>query len=539
MKVQPRQRAAGPQPLAHLCGLLRHLMAALSLLCIALAGCTVGPDFVPPDLAANAGYSRDKLTTTARADINAGGGPQRLIDGMDIPGQWWTLFRSPALNALVEEALHANPDVSAAQAALRQANELVFADQASLFPSVNGNLSKTREKVSGATTGAASSPILTVSSASLSVSYAPDVFGGTRRQIESSTAQAEYERFQLEATYLTLTSNVVNTAVSLASVRDQIGATEQIIRLQSDQLDLLNAQRRLGAIADTDVLTQQTALAQTRATLPPLQKQLAQTRNQLMAYLGRFPNQDRDERFDLASLHLPQELPVSLPSAIVSQRPDVRSAQAQLHEASANIGVAVANQLPQFSITGSLGSTVASGTRLFSAGSGVWSLAGSIAQPIFDAGALEHRKRAAVAAYDQSAAVYRGTVLTAFQDVANALRALEADAEALNQQVAAERSAQASLDLVQAQFRLGAVAYINLLTAQQTYQNTVLARVKAQAARYSDTTALFQALGGGWWNRSDVDPATAGKPDRFGLPSWQEIMPTHKKPAPGDTTRFN
>ena len=539
MKVQPRQRAAGPQPLAHLCGLLRHLMAALSLLCIALAGCTVGPDFVPPDLAANAGYSRDKLTTTARADINAGGGPQRLIDGMVIPGQWWTLFRSPALNALVEEALHANPDVSAAQAALRQANELVFADQASLFPSVNGNLSKTREKVSGATTGAASSPILTVSSASLSVSYAPDVFGGTRRQIESSTAQAEYERFQLEATYLTLTSNVVNTAVSLASVRDQIGATEQIIRLQSDQLDLLNAQRRLGAIADTDVLTQQTALAQTRATLPPLQKQLAQTRNQLMAYLGRFPNQDRDERFDLASLHLPQELPVSLPSAIVGQRPDVRSAQAQLHEASANIGVAVANQLPQFSITGSLGSTVASGTRLFSAGSGVWSLAGSIAQPIFDAGALEHRKRAAVAAYDQSAAVYRGTVLTAFQDVANALRALEADAEALNQQVAAERSAQASLDLVQAQFRLGAVAYINLLTAQQTYQNTVLARVKAQAARYSDTTALFQALGGGWWNRSDVDPATAGKPDRFGLPSWQEIMPTHKKPAPGDTTRFN
>ena len=442
-------------------------------------------------------------------------------------------------NALVEEALHANPDVSAAQAALRQANERVFADQASLFPSVNGNLSKTREKVSGATTGAASSPILTVSSASLSVSYAPDVFGGTRRQIESSTAQAEYERFQLEATYLTLTSNVVNTAVSLASVRDQIGATEQIIRLQSDQLDLLNAQRRLGAIADTDVLTQQTALAQTRATLPPLQKQLAQTRNQLMAYLGRFPNQDRDERFDLASLHLPQELPVSLPSAIVGQRPDVRSAQAQLHEASANIGVAVANQLPQFSITGSLGSTVASGTRLFSAGSGVWSLAGSIAQPIFDAGALEHRKRAAVAAYDQSAAVYRGTVLTAFQDVANALRALEADAEALNQQVAAERSAQASLDLVQAQFRLGAVAYINLLTAQQTYQNTVLARVKAQAARYSDTTALFQALGGGWWNRSDVDPATAGKPDRFGLPSWQEIMPTHKKPAPGDTTRFN
>ena len=509
----------------------------LSLLFIALAGCTLGPDFVRPEVAADAGYSTHNLTTTARADIDAGGAAQRLIAGMDIPGQWWTLFRSPELNALVEEALRANPDISAAQAALRQANEQVYVDQASLFPVLNGNLSKTRQKVSGTTSGTASSPILTLSSASLSVSYAPDVFGGTRRQIESSTAQAEYQRFQLEATYLTLSTNVVNTAVSLASLRDQIAATGQIIQLQSDQLDLLQAQRRLGAIGDTDVLTQQTALAQTRATLAPLQKQLAQTRNQLMAYLGRFPNQDKGERFNLASLHLPQELPVSLPSAIVEQRPDVRSAQAQLHEASANIGVAVANQLPQFSITGSLGSTVASGSTLFSAGSGVWSLAGAIAQPLFDAGALEHRKRAAVAAYDQSAAQYRGTVLAAFQDVANALRALEADAEALKQQVAAEQSAQASLALVQAQYRLGAVAYINLLTAQQTYQNTVLTRVQAQAVRYSDTAALFQALGGGWWNRSDPDPQ--GRPDRFGLPTWQELMPSHNKTAPAKPTRLD
>ena len=511
----------------------------LSLLFIALAGCTLGPDFVRPEVAADAGYSTHNLTTTARADIDAGGAAQRLIAGMDIPGQWWTVFRSPELNALVEEALRANPDISAAQAALRQANEQVYVDQASLFPVLNGNLSKTRQKVSGTTSGTASSPILTLSSASLSVSYAPDVFGGTRRQIESSTAQAEYQRFQLEATYLTLSTNVVNTAVSLASLRDQIAATGQIIQLQSDQLDLLQAQRRLGAIADTDVLTQQTALAQTRATLAPLQKQLAQTRNQLMAYLGRFPNQDKGERFNLASLHLPQELPVSLPSALVSQRPDVRAAEAQLHEASANIGVAVANQLPQFSITGSLGSTVASGSKLFSAGSGVWSLAGAIAQPLFDAGALEHRKRAAVAAYDQSAAQYRGTVITAFQDVANVLRALEADAEALKQQVVAERSAQASLALVQAQYRLGAVAYINLLTAQQTYQNTVLTRVQAQAVRYSDSAALFQALGGGWWNRRDVDPGSKGHPDRFGLPTREELMPAHNKAAPAAPTRFD
>lgn len=214
----------------------------LSLLLIALAGCTVGPDFVRPELAADADYTQQAFTRTVQADIAAGGAAQRLIAGMDIPGQWWTLFRSPELNALVEEALRANPDVSAAQAALRQANELVYADQASLFPSVGANLSKTREKVSGASTGAASAPILTLSSASLNVSYAPDVFGGTRRQIESSTAQAQYQRFALEATYLTLSTNVVNTAVNLASLRDQIAATGKIVQLQSDQLDLLQAQ---------------------------------------------------------------------------------------------------------------------------------------------------------------------------------------------------------------------------------------------------------------------------------------------------------
>ncbi|MGP0016344.1 efflux transporter outer membrane subunit [Pseudomonas sp.] len=508
MKEQPRRQAISRTWQA---------LAPASVLCIALlTGCAVGPDFARPGVAKNAGYSQEKLaTTTASADVADGGTAQKLVEGMDIPGQWWTLFRSPTLNALVEEALKANADVAAAQAALHQAYELVYAEQASLFPSLSAGASRTRELPSAVTTFGAPSQIFTVNSASLSVSYAPDVFGGVRRQIESSTAQAEYERYQLEATYLTLTSNVVNTAVTLASLRDQVSATEAIIRLQSDQLELLRSQRRLGAIANNDVLTQQASLAQTRATLPPLQKQLAQTRNQLMAYLGRFPNQDQGENFDLASLHLPEQLPLSLPSTIVEQRPDVRSAEAQLHQASANIGVAVANQLPQFSITGTLGSAALGGTRLFSAGTGFWSLAGSVSQTVFDAGALEHRKRAAVAAYDESAARYRSTVIAAFQDVANALRALQADADTLNQQVQAEQAARESLDLAQAQFRLGAVGYLNLLTAQQTYQNAVLTRVKVQSARYSDTTALFQALGGGWWNRTDVAPASLGSPDRF------------------------
>lgn len=529
-----------------------RLPSALLPLCLAcasvLAGCAVGPDFSRPELSQDAGYSATPLPpSTTAAGIVDGGAAQRLVSGMDIPGQWWTLFRSPQLDALVQEALQANPDIDAAQAALRQANELLYAEQASLFPSLSASASKTREKVSAASAlgssggaaaaGGSAAQIFTVNSASLSVSYAPDVFGGNRRQIEASSAAADYQRYQLEATYLTLTANLVNTAISLASIRDQIAATESVIRLQGDQLELLQAQRQLGAIGDSDVLTQQATLAQTRATLPPLHKQLAQTRNQLQAYLGRFPSQDRGEQFQLASLHLPEELPLhlpeelplSLPSAIVEQRPDVRSAEAQLHQASADIGVAIANQLPQFSITGSLGSSALAGSKLFSSGTGVWSLAGSIAQPLFDAGALEHRKRAAVAAYEQSAARYRGTVIAAFQDVANALRALQADAEALQQQVAAETAARQSLELAQAQYRLGAVGYLNLLTAQQTYQNSIVSRVRAQATRYSDTTALFQALGGGWWQRHDVAPASLGSPDRFGWPSLQEMYPP---PAP-------
>ncbi|AIO31634.1 efflux transporter, outer membrane factor (OMF) lipo, NodT family protein [Burkholderia cenocepacia] len=465
-----------------------------------LCGCAVGPDYVRPVTTQGADYSRDKLPAATSSSDVLGGTAQRLIAGMDIPGLWWTLFRSPELNDLVGEALRANPNVAAAQASLRQANELAYADRASLFPTIGASASGTREKASS---GPFPPQLLTVNAASLTVSYAPDVFGGTRRQIESAAAQAEYQRFQLEATYLTLTANVVNTAVTLASVRDQIAATQEIVRVETAQLEVVKSRLRLGALSNADLLAQEAAVAQTRATLPPLQKQLDQARNQMTAYLGRFPNQERVEHFELAGLHLPDELPVSLPSAIVEQRPDVRAAEAQLHEASANIGVAIANQLPQFSLTGSMGTNASRLADLFSSGTGVWSLVGSVTQTIFDAGALRHRKLAAVAAYDASAAQYRGTVISAFQDVANALQALQTDADALKEQVAAERAARDSLNLTQTQYRLGAVGYVNLLTAQQTYENAVLARVRAQASRYSDTVALFQALGGGWWNRTE------------------------------------
>jgi NodT family efflux transporter outer membrane factor (OMF) lipoprotein len=493
-----------------------------SVLCAALlSACAVGPDYSRPDLTKDAGYSSQPLPATATAD----GVSQRFANGQDIPGQWWQMFHSPELNALVEEALKANPNAAAAQASLRQANELVYASQASFLPTISGSASETRERM-----GFFTFPpqVFTVASASLSVSYAPDIFGGTRRQVESAKAKADYQRFQLEATYLTLSTNVVNTAVTLASLRDQIAATESLIQSQGQQLEILQARQRLGAVSNTDVLAQQATLAQTRASLPPLQKQLAQTRNQLAAYMGRFPNQAPIENFTLASLHLPDTLPLSLPSAIVEQRPDVRAAEAQLHQASAEIGVAIANQLPQFSITGSLGSGASSLSGLFGPGTGVWSIAGSIAQTIFDAGALEHKKRAAVAAFDASADLYRGTVIGAFQDVSNSLRALESDADALKQQTEAERAAQDSLNLAQDQYKLGAVSYPSLLSAQQTYQNAVLGRVKAQATRYSDTAALFQALGGGWWNRSDVAASSKGQPLSIGIPLVSSLIPSDR-----------
>lgn len=501
------------------------LLAASALTAASLGACAVGPDYVRPALPGDAGYTSEEFhAQTASADA-PGGEAQQFVENADIPGQWWTLFHSTELTALIDEALKANPDVEAAQAALRQANETAYANQGALFPSLTANSSGTREKTSGAAVGSgpAHSQTLSVNSASLNISYAPDVFGGVRRQIESGAAQAKFQRFQLEATYLTLTSNVVNTAIALASLRDQIAATEAILKLEREQLDIANRRFALGALSKADVLAQQAALDQTRATLPPLQKQFAQARNQLMAYLGRYPSQDKGESFELASLSLPQELPVSLPSNLVEQRPDVRAAEAQLEEANANIGVAIANQLPQFTITGQLGSSSSGFSKLFTPGTGVWNVAGSAAQTIFDAGTLEHKKRASIAAYDQSAAQYRKTVLASFQDVANTLRALEADAEALKIQSEAEQSARESLDLARKQFQAGAIDNVTLLNTEQTYQNALLARVRAQAARYSDTAALFQALGGGWWNRQDIAPATEGRPDRFALPPFQNI----------------
>jgi NodT family efflux transporter outer membrane factor (OMF) lipoprotein len=481
------------------------LRAVVPLVAMVLSACAVGPDFLRPKAPDVDAYTPDTLPAkTTSASVTAGEA-QAFLPGRDIPYEWWTLFRSEPLNRLVTEALKANPDVQAAEAALRQARENYYAEQGGLLPTVDANVTAQRERLSGASFGQGrSATTFNLYQPSIDISYGVDVFGGERRLIEARGAQAENQAFQLEAAYLNLSANVVGLAIQEASLREQIAATEDIVRAQSDQLDVVRRQFDLGAVSRADVLAQEAQVAQTRATLPGLAKQLAQTRNQLTTLTGRYPSQNLDQTFRFTDLTLPQELPLSVPSRLVEQRPDVRASEALLHAASAQIGVATANQLPQVTLTASVGSAATQIDNLFKSQSVIWSIGAGVLQPIFRGGTLEHEKKAAIAAFDQAAAQYRSAVLTSFQDVANALHALQNDADALAAQAEAERSAADSLTLAREQFNAGSISYLTLLNADRTYQQARISRVQAEATRYADTVALFQALGGGWWNRTEV-----------------------------------
>ena len=474
-----------------------------------LAGCAVGPDFVPPPAPDVQGYTPEPLGPRTASAATPGGQAQRFVRDLDLPGQWWTLFHSKPLNALVERALANNADVEAAQAALRVARQNVRAQVGSLFPQVDAGFSglRTLPPITGPEIDNSSvAPTFNLFTTQLSVSYTPDVFGATRRAIETLEAQADAQRFQLEATYLTLTSNLAGAAVQEASLRGQIVATNQIIKIERDVLDLLRQQRKAGQIAELDVAAQEAALAQSEQTLPPLQKALAQQRDLLAALAGGFPSDKIAEKFELAALRLPRDLPVSLPSKLIEQRPDIKAAEANLHAAAAQIGVAIAARLPNITLTGTAGSTAPVMDQLFSSGSEWWLITGAVTQPIFHGGTLFHRELAAKAAFDQAKAQYRSTVIQGFQNVADALRAIQSDAVALQKAVAAERAAFRSLEIVRGRLRLGDINYLGLLSAQQTYQQAILSLAQAKAARYADTVTLFAALGGGWWNRQDVEP---------------------------------
>ncbi|HEX3483436.1 MAG TPA: efflux transporter outer membrane subunit [Micropepsaceae bacterium] len=478
---------------------IRRVLLA-SVAAAGLAGCTVlGPDFQRPAAPTAMGYTAAPLPpATVSADTPIAGDAQRFLQDTDVPGQWWTLFRSPLLNDLVEQALRANPDIDAAQATLRQAHENVIAQQGALFPQVNGSGQVGRQET------ATTRNTLDLFNASVSVSYLVDAFGAVQRSIEASSALEENSRFTLEATYLTLTSNVITAAIQEASLSSQIAAIGDIIAAQSQELDLLNQQFELGAVARGDVLAQQSQLAATQASLQPVQKQLEQVRNTLVILTGHLPSQGPAPNIDLADLQLPPDLPLSLPSKLVEQRPDIRASEALLHNASANIGIATANLFPQFTVTGSLTDSAIQVGDFFTGTNTGWSVIAGLTAPIFRGGTLRAQQRAAYDVFDRSAAQYRGTVLNAFANVANVLSALQLDAENVKTQLYAEQTAEQSLEITQERFQAGAIAYLSLLDAQRTYQQARIALVIAQANRFADTVALFQALGGGWWNRQDA-----------------------------------
>ncbi len=481
-------------------------LAAASAIMLAIAGCAVGPDFTRPEAPHLDAY----LPQVPGAPANiAGSRGQEFLAGMDIPGRWWELFHSRPLDDLIEQAFKANPDLQAAQAALRSAREMLHVGQGALFPSVDLDIQSTRQKTPSGTlasSAADGAAIYNLYTAQVNVGYSPDVFGGVRRGLESLQAQADFQRFQLEAAYLSLSANVVNAAIQEASVREQIAATEESIGISRKLLEIVRKGHDLGQSATADVAFQEAALAQAEAMLPPLEKQLAQQRDQLTVLAGRLPdagNVGTDAQFDLASLQLPQTLPLGLPSKLVEQRPDVRAAEETLRSASAQVGVATANRLPNITLSATLGSTAYQIGQLFTSGTGFWALAGGLSQPIFHGGALLHQQRAAEAAYDQAAALYRSTVLSAFRDMADTLHAIQADTRAFAAAQAAERAAAKSLAIATHQQELGDISSAVLLLARQSYLQAKLNRVQAQANRLADSAALFQALGGGWWNRAD------------------------------------
>ncbi|MGH8191908.1 MAG: efflux transporter outer membrane subunit [Rhodanobacteraceae bacterium] len=473
---------------------------------LALAGCAAGPNFKPPAPPKVGGYLDHPLAATVATANVAGGGSQHFEAGAGIPGDWWRLFHSQALDALIARALADNHDLKAAQAALRAAHEDVLAQRGTFFPSVSASFDASRAKASNILAPVPNFPVVpqeflyTLFTPQLTISYAPDLFGLNRRNRESLQAQEQAARFQMIAAWTTLTSNVVVTAVQEASLREQVQATRQLVDLEKKSLGIFNLRFKHGDASRLDVAAQQAALAQVEAGLPTLVKQLAATRHALAVLVGTFPAQSPAAGFTLADLHLPANLPVSLPSQLVAQRPDVRQARANLHAASAAIGIAAAERLPQLQLTANAGSTALEISKVFTSGTGFWGLAASLTAPIFEGGQLLHQERAAKAAYVEAAQQYRQTVLTAFQNVADTLVALEQDAKALQATATAERAAKTTLDLSQLELRHGAIGTFELLAAEQSYQQARIALVQAEANRFADTAALYQALGGGWWH---------------------------------------
>ena len=454
---------------------------------LVLTGCKVGPDFKPEPPPVLAEFGASPLPPQTEGDA------QRFLKGQAVAAAWWTSFGSPELTRRVERALSHSPTVASAQAALRRAREEVVAAGGARVPAVDLQAGGLRQQL-GPDQGSPS--LYTLTSASLTVTYTLDLFGGVRRGIEGLEAQADLRRWQLTGTYLSLASNVVEASIQEAALRDQLKAAGEIASLLEEQRDLTRKQVAIGVKGQADLLAVESQLAAARTALPTLGRQLQAARNQLAVLLGGFPSEEGLETLNLAGLSLPRDLPVSLPSQVVERRPDLQAAQAALHAATAAVGVATASLLPQVTLGGSYGSQVYRSGGLSGSGP-AWDLTLGALQPLMHGGALRALKRGAEAGLDQAVADYRQTVLVAFANVADALDAVRFDAQAMQAQAEAEGAAARSLDLVKAQFRIGTASHLQLLDATRGWTQARMGLIQARAARLSDTTALYAALGGG------------------------------------------
>ncbi len=484
----------------------RLRLLAIGGIMAGLHGCAVGPEFHAPAAPSTPTYTAAPQPVETASSTGPGGAAQHFVAAESVGGAWWQAFGSEALSRLVRQALDDSPTLARSRMKLEQAQQDYLAQAgAKQFPQLDAKVSATREQVDPAALGITGIPQpgpFTLYSASVNVSYSLDLFGANRRALEALMAQVDYQRYELEAARLSLAGNVVTTALRRASLARQIVLSEAIAEAQAQQLQISEGRYAAGGVARVDLLGQRTLLEQTRAGLPPLMKQLAQADHQLAVYVGRAPAElDRDAdagsrsgTLDLDTLSLPTELPLTLPSALARQRPDIRAAEALLQQAGANVGVATANLYPQIVLSGSAGTQRTRVSDLLDMVN-VWSLGAALSQPLLHGGELRARERSAEAAYEAALASYRQAVLQGLQEVADVLRALQQDADELHTREEAGRAAREGAAIASRRYAAGGISQLALLDTQRQELQTTLDRVKVQAQRYADTAALYQALG--------------------------------------------
>lgn len=481
-------------------------LAAL-LLPWAVAGCAVGPDFVPPTTPRDAGFLPTPAVFPPAGTADA---MQRPQSGAEVAERWWSAYGSADLDRTVVLALAGSPTLDTARATLAAAQQAILVARGGLYPQLDAAASAERSRASFGGAGRSAHFIGNLLTVGPTVSYDLDVFGGVRRQVEAQTALAEFQRDELAAAYLALTGNTVTQAVTAASAREQMRAVDDIVAVDRHNIELVEIEHQIGRAARSDVLAARSQLAADLALAPPLAQQLNAAENALSILVGRTPAQWQAPRFDFDMVALPIDVPVMLPSTWLQARPDVRAALAQLHAASAAIGVATAQLYPHVTLSASWTQAASAMGPLFESANGLWAVAAQLTAPLFHGGALKAQQRESIDSFDAQLGVYRQTVLQAFGQVADTLRALEHDAEALADEREALDTAQASLELKQESYRVGTASLLDVLQEQRLYSQARLGYAKAKGQRYIDTTELFVAMGGAaqaWAQRDGGAPA--------------------------------